>query len=131
MILKDLRMLKTSFAMNMAYAGPDEVEIETDTALEAFDNGDKKEFVAMMTIKTVGEKLPYSFTLQYGVKFQLSDDEDESQMNRICTVNIPGIIYPYLREFIADLTRRAGFPPLLMQPVNFVKAAKLAVIEKK
>ena len=107
------------------------MEIETDTSLEAFDNGDKNELVAMMTIETKGEKLPYNFSIKYGVKFQLSEGENETHMDRICTISIPGIVYPYLREFVADLTRRAGFPPLLLQPVNFVKAAENAVIKKK
>ena len=29
------------------------------------------------------------------------------------------ILFPYAREVISDLTNRGGFPPLLLQPVNF------------
>jgi len=29
------------------------------------------------------------------------------------------ILFPYAREAISDLTNRGGFPPLLLQPVNF------------
>lgn len=28
-------------------------------------------------------------------------------------------IFPFARESIADITQRAGFPPILLQPVNF------------
>jgi preprotein translocase subunit SecB len=31
----------------------------------------------------------------------------------------PGLIFPFAREAIADLVQRAGFPQLLLQPVNF------------
>ncbi len=31
----------------------------------------------------------------------------------------PATLYPYAREAIADLSTRGGFPPLLMQPINF------------
>ena len=31
----------------------------------------------------------------------------------------PATLYPYAREAISDLSTRGGFPPLLMQPINF------------
>lgn len=31
----------------------------------------------------------------------------------------PTILYPYLRETVSDLVIRSGFPPLLLEPVNF------------
>ncbi|NSW86690.1 MAG: protein-export chaperone SecB [Syntrophobacteraceae bacterium] len=38
-------------------------------------------------------------------------------------VNCPAIIFPYLRETLADLTRRAAFPPLHLPITNFTKFA--------
>lgn len=31
----------------------------------------------------------------------------------------PGVLFPYAREAISDLVGKAGFPQLLLQPVNF------------
>lgn len=31
----------------------------------------------------------------------------------------PGTLYPFAREAIADLASKGGFPPLLLQPINF------------
>ena len=31
----------------------------------------------------------------------------------------PGILFPYAREAVSDLITRAGFPPLVLSPVNF------------
>lgn len=31
----------------------------------------------------------------------------------------PGTLYPYAREAVADLASKGGFPPLLLQPINF------------
>lgn len=31
----------------------------------------------------------------------------------------PGLIFPFAREAVADLVQRAGFPQLLLQPINF------------
>ncbi len=32
---------------------------------------------------------------------------------------VPGLIFPYIREAVSDFTAKAGFPPLMLQPVNF------------
>lgn len=130
MILKDLRMLKTQFTMNLAYAGKGGEELGTELSLEAFDQNGSQEKVIMMKIRSKGDNLPYEFEIVYGVKFEVTEEEMRNDIDRICTVNMPAIVFPYLREFIADLTRRSGHPPLLLQPINFVKAAEGAVIEK-
>ena len=31
----------------------------------------------------------------------------------------PGMLYPYVREAVADFTIRGGFPPLLLQAIDF------------
>ena len=37
----------------------------------------------------------------------------------ILGVACPNILYPYLREVISDVVNRAGFPPVILAPVNF------------
>ena len=32
---------------------------------------------------------------------------------------IPGILFPYARELVSDLSNRASFPPLNLAPINF------------
>jgi preprotein translocase subunit SecB len=34
-------------------------------------------------------------------------------------VACPNILYPFAREVVSDVVLKAGFPPLLLQPVNF------------
>ena len=37
----------------------------------------------------------------------------------LLSVACPNILYPYLREVVSDLVNRAGFPPVILAPVNF------------
>ena len=37
----------------------------------------------------------------------------------ILNVTCPNILFPYAREAVSDLVTRAGFPPILLSPVNF------------
>lgn len=41
------------------------------------------------------------------------------QLPIVLGVGCPNIVFPYLRETISDAVIRAGFPPLLLNPVNF------------
>lgn len=43
----------------------------------------------------------------------------EGQMENVLKVICPQIIYPYLRGNLADLTQRAGFPPVHLTELNF------------
>ena len=37
----------------------------------------------------------------------------------ILAIACPNILFPYARETISDAVNRAGFPPVLLSPVNF------------
>ncbi|MGL4605817.1 MAG: protein-export chaperone SecB, partial [Iodobacter sp.] len=43
----------------------------------------------------------------------------EGEMDPLLGIGCPSILFPYLREAVSDLTTRAGFPPLMLQPINF------------
>lgn len=41
------------------------------------------------------------------------------QMQPVIAIHCPTVLFPYVRETIADATARAGFPPVHLQPINF------------
>ena len=38
----------------------------------------------------------------------------------ILLVEVPRLLFPYARNILADVTRDGGFPPVLLQPIDFV-----------
>lgn len=40
-------------------------------------------------------------------------------MGSVLGVVCPNILFPYLRESVSDTVIRAGFPPVILNPVNF------------
>ena len=38
----------------------------------------------------------------------------------ILLVEVPRLIFPYARNIISDVTRDGGFPPIVLQPIDFV-----------
>lgn len=43
----------------------------------------------------------------------------EADMEPVLGIACPNILFPYLREVVSDLVNRAGFPPVILTPVNF------------
>lgn len=43
----------------------------------------------------------------------------EADLEPILGITCPNILFPYVRETISDMVSRAGFPPVLLNPVNF------------
>lgn len=44
---------------------------------------------------------------------------DESDLSPILGMLCPNTLFPYARETVSDVINRAGFPPVLLAPVNF------------
>lgn len=51
----------------------------------------------------------------FGVRNFPNADEVEAVLGTYCLQQV----FPFARESVADLIQRAGFPPILLQPVNF------------
>jgi preprotein translocase subunit SecB len=42
-----------------------------------------------------------------------------TEIETVLAVMCPNILYPYLREVVSDLAVRAGFAPVVLNPINF------------
>ncbi|RTZ59282.1 MAG: protein-export chaperone SecB [Gammaproteobacteria bacterium] len=43
----------------------------------------------------------------------------DGELPKLLEIACPNILLPYAREAISDLTIKGGFPPMMIQPVNF------------
>ena len=44
----------------------------------------------------------------------------ENTVEPVLLVECPRILFPFARNILADITRDGGFPPVLLQPIDFV-----------
>jgi len=43
----------------------------------------------------------------------------QADMDAVLGIACPNILFPYVREVVSDIVVRAGFPPVVLNPVNF------------
>lgn len=80
---------------------------------------DVYEVLVMISARAVVENnSAFLVELTYGGIFQITDVPEE-HIERILMVDAPFILFPYLRRIISDVTRDGGFPPLMLDPIDF------------
>ena len=42
-----------------------------------------------------------------------------TELEAVLAIACPNILFPYVREVVSDTVTRAGFPPVVLNPVNF------------
>jgi preprotein translocase subunit SecB len=56
--------------------------------------------------------------LSYAGVFQITAIPEE-HLERVLLIDAPFIMFPFLRRVISDVTRDGGFPPLMLDPIDF------------
>ncbi len=61
----------------------------------------------------------FGFELIYAGVFRIQNVPQES-MSALVMIECPRLLFPFAREIIATATRDGGYPPLLIDPIDFV-----------
>ena len=60
----------------------------------------------------------YDLEMIYAGLFEIKNAPAEA-LEPLLNINSAALLFPFLRRIVADLTREGGFPPLLLDPVDF------------
>src|SRR5215469_5132232 len=63
--------------------------------------------------------LLFRFDLDFAGVFRIRNVPQES-LNPVVLIECPRLLFPFAREIVANAVRNGGFPPLLLDPVDFV-----------
>jgi preprotein translocase subunit SecB len=61
----------------------------------------------------------FAFDLTYSGVFRIQNVPQE-HVQQVVMIECPRLLFPFAREIIATAVRGGGFPPLLLDPVDFV-----------
>lgn len=67
---------------------------------------------------TINEKTAYLAEVEQAGVFGLAGF-DESGLDMMLGAHCPNVLFPYARQALGDLIAHGGFPPFLLQPLNF------------
>lgn len=96
------------------------IDLQLQTKAAQLEEGVFEVDVTVTVTAKVSEKEQVMFLIeakQAGI-FQVRN-MPAAEMEGILAVMCPNILYPYLREVVSDIAVRAGFAPVLLNPINF------------
>jgi preprotein translocase subunit SecB len=73
-----------------------------------------------------GGKVLFSFELAYAGIFRVQNVPQEN-LHPLVMIECPRLLFPFAREIIATSVRDGGFPPLMLDPVDFVSLYRQSV----
>jgi preprotein translocase subunit SecB len=86
------------------------------------NNVAQNEFEVTLSIEGKAEnagKMIFSFELAYAGVFRIQNVPQEN-LHPLIMIECPRLLFPFAREIIASAVRDGGFPPLMLDPVDFV-----------
>ncbi len=106
------------------------IEVQIQSAAKGIGEG---MFEVALTVTVNAKQEEKAFFLVEVVKagiFQIRN-VPEQDMEPILAVACPNILFPYARETISDAINRAGFPPVILAPVNFEALYQQRLMEQQ
>lgn len=61
----------------------------------------------------------FKFELDYAGVFRLTNIP-QADLHPVIMIECPRLLFPFARQIIADAVRNGGFPPLMLEPIDFV-----------
>lgn len=74
--------------------------------------------IELKVVASISEGTIYDLELIYGGMFRARNIEDQA-LEAFLLIHCPTLLFPFARRVVADLTREGGFPPLMLDPIDF------------
>ena len=95
-----------------------QINVQLHTQSAPVDEGLFEVSVTTTVTAKLGEKVMFLIEAKQAGVFQMRNVPTE-ELEPILAVMCPNILFPYLREVVSDVAVRAGFTPVLLNPINF------------
>lgn len=67
-----------------------------------------------------GDDVVFAVEIVYGGVFRFENIPQEN-LQPVVMIEGPRLLFPFVRQIISDSTRNGGFPPLLLDPIDFAR----------
>jgi preprotein translocase subunit SecB len=95
-----------------------QVSIELTNAASKLEEGVYEVVITVTVTSKLQDKTVFLVEVAQAGIFQIRNVPQEN-IEMILGVTCPNILFPYAREAVSDLVTRGGFPPVLLNPINF------------
>jgi preprotein translocase subunit SecB len=99
--------------------GP-EIPISLDTAVRHLSDNTFEVTMTLHIEAALGPKKAFILELTYGAVVDINTQVvPEEHLHPVLLIEVPRQMFPFVRQIVGDVTVNGGFPPLLLQVIDF------------
>ena len=131
---KDLRLeINTQYVKDLSFENPNapliytetqespELEVQIDVATNRLHDRIFETVLKTRIVAKSKDKVVFLVELEYAGLITLGSGIAESDIQPLLQVEAPRHLFPFARAILSNATRDGGFPPLLINPVDFAE----------
>jgi preprotein translocase subunit SecB len=116
--VKDLSFENPNAPAVYQWQGQPQIDVQFNIGSAQFAD-DAYEVVLKIDVKAIAaDKTAFQVELAYAGLFALRNIP-EDQLQPFLLAEAPRILFPFARRVLADAVRDGGFPPLMLEPIDF------------
>lgn len=116
--IKDLSVENPNAPQSFQWQEPPQVEIQFNIGARAIDAEIHEVELKLGVTARTEAGTAYAVELSYCGLVGMRN-LDEPQMHAFLYAEAPRILFPFARRILADAVRDAGYPPLMLDPIDF------------
>lgn len=117
--IKDLSFENPNIGKLLANPGTaPNIKLEINVAAKRMQPDLFESAIDFKAVASTNEGTIYDLELVYAGIFQVKNIPEQA-LEPFLLINCPTLIFPFLRRLVADITREGGFPPLMLDPIDF------------
>jgi preprotein translocase subunit SecB len=117
--LKDLSFENPNAPQSLnQQAGPPEINISVNVNARPLAAHDYEVELHLEAKASSANKVVFAAELLYAGVFRLENVPQEA-LQPVVLIECPRMLFPFARQVLADATRNGGFPPLMLDPIDF------------
>jgi len=97
---------------------PPAIDVNVDVSGRSLGNDQYEVELSVSARATRGEDIAFVIETTYAGAFEIKG-VPQDQMEGVMLVECPRLLFPFLRQVIADTTISGNFPPIMLDPIDF------------
>jgi preprotein translocase subunit SecB len=117
--VKDASLESPQAPQVFARAWQPQLDVQVTSSLATLNPEQHQVLLSVTVTAKLDQDVAFLAEVHQAGLFLIKGVGDESERRRLLGTECLTILYPFVREAVADLVQRGGFPSLLLQPIDF------------
>ena len=128
--LKDLSFENPNSPKSLSQQGQPEINVQVNVNAKPVGTNEFEVELHLEAKASHDGKAVFAADLLYAGVFRLENIPQEA-LHPIVLVECPRMLFPFARQILADATRNGGFPPLMLDPIDFASMYQRRLAESQ